>query len=135
MTTYLSDHFGLSDIQAGNLYGFWGFAVSVYAIGLGQVVDFFGVRCALLLGSLLVMIGRGFLTFTDNLVVFNVFLFTVTSIGTALIIPILQIAIKRVVKKELRAAAFAGFYMAMNVGAMLSGFLIDALRAALPPAS
>ena len=104
----------------------------MYAVLFGQIVDFFGVRCGLILGSLLVFIGRLSLAFTDNLIVFNVFLFTLVSIGTALIIPILQIAIKRVVKIELRAAAFAGFYMAMNIGALLSGVIIDSLRVALP---
>lgn len=133
LTTYLSDHFGCSDVQAGNIYGLLGFASSVYAVLLGQIVDFFGVRCGLILGSLLVLLGRFSLTFTDNLIVFSVFLFTLVSIGTALIIPILQIAIKRVVKAELRSAAFAGFYMAMNIGALLSGIVIDGLRLALPP--
>lgn len=133
LTTYLSDHFGCSDISAGNIYGLLGFATSLYAVCFGQIVDFFGVRCGLILGSLLVFFGRFSLAFTDNLVVFNVFLFSLVSIGTALIIPILQIAIKRVVKIEQRAAAFAGFYIAMNIGALLSGLTIDSLRAALPP--
>ncbi len=66
-----------------------GFAGSVYAVLLGQIVDLFGVRCGLLLGSLVVLLGRAGLAFTDNQIVFITLLFTLVAIGTALIIPIL----------------------------------------------
>ena len=53
VTIFLSDEFGMTDKEAGLCVGAKGFAVSVYGLALGWLVDRLGVRRSLLLGSTL----------------------------------------------------------------------------------
>ena len=54
------------------------------------------------------------------------------TIGTSVVIPALQIAIKRITTPVTRPAAFSLFYIFMNLAAMTSGWIIDALRSRFP---
>ncbi len=59
-------------------------------------------------------------------------LFSGLSVGTSIILPALQVAIKRFTNELTRPAAFSVFYVFMNLAAMMSGWTIDVLRAGLP---
>ena len=82
----------------------------------------------LIFASILIVIGRSGIALANNFTLFISLLLTIVAIGTSLTIPILQIGIKRITQPLTRPAAFAAFYIVMNIGAMLSGWIIDLLR-------
>ena len=57
LVPFLRDEFGYSDQQAGNLYGVWGFLTSVFGVVCGPVIDYLGIRRALIAGSLFGVVG------------------------------------------------------------------------------
>lgn len=65
-------------------------------------------------------------------VLFLISMFSALAMGTSVVLPALQIAIKRITTPVTRPAAFSLFYIFMNIAAMISGWTIDALRAKYP---
>lgn len=95
-------------------------------------MDRLGVKVSLIVGSILLVIGRGFLFITTGHVITLCIMFSLLSWGTSFIGPALQIGIKRVTNKFTRPAAFSLFYVVMNIAALCSGWMIDGFRAFLP---
>ena len=58
MALYFSDEHGMSDVEAGTLYGLFGVLISVYGLLGGFLIDRLGVRRSLVLGSALSAVGR-----------------------------------------------------------------------------
>ena len=130
MVLFLSDEFGQTDAQAGWVYGLFGMMITLYGLCVGVLIDNFGVRKSLILGSVLLLISRFSAMLTTSMGLMYVNLFLLMPLGTALGIPVLATAIRRYTTADSRAVAFGLFYAAMNVAALLSGPAADLLRGA-----
>ena len=131
-TLYLTDQFAISDLDAGIYYATYNFLTAGYGILLGQVIDRLGVKTSLAIAVSLAITGRLLIFLANSEVFFIVLMFSALAIGTSVVIPALQIAIKRITTPVTRPAAFSLFYIFMNLAAMTSGWIIDALRSRFP---
>lgn len=52
-TLFLSSEFGMSDVQAGTIYGAWGALITVFGLFTGTVIDNLGVATCLRIGFVL----------------------------------------------------------------------------------
>jgi len=125
---YLSDEFGLSDVQAGTIYGLFGLSSGVISFFSGFVVDSLGVRMSLITGFTILTTARLLLATTKSLVVVKLVLFILMPIGSSFGIPVLSMGIKRYTTSRNRGFAFGMFYVVMNVAALCSGLIIDLME-------
>lgn len=44
LTLYLSEQFGISDMNAGSIFGAWGTLLTLYGIFLGSAIDWMGIK-------------------------------------------------------------------------------------------
>jgi dipeptide/tripeptide permease len=132
MTLYLTDEHGFSDENAGWLYGTFGMLVSLYGLLFGWVVDFLGIRKALIVGGLISAVGRLLfaLAKSGEHAALYLSLFVFLPIGSALGIPVMTIAVKRYTDSTSRTFAFGLFYAVMNIAALISGPATDACNSA-----
>uniref|UniRef100_A0A7S3LHR3 Major facilitator superfamily (MFS) profile domain-containing protein n=1 Tax=Aplanochytrium stocchinoi TaxID=215587 RepID=A0A7S3LHR3_9STRA len=95
LTLYLSQDFGLSDVDSGLMYGLYGAMISLYGILFSSQVDKFGVRRSLVLGFLLSAIGRSILAVfhRNNIWLIYLSLFVLLPLSASLGIPVLLIGI------------------------------------------
>lgn len=126
-TLFLSDDFGYSDVTAGGIYGLWGALITVYGLLAGPIVDRNGVAVSLRLGFALSLLARIFIFATTSryVLLFNVCV--TLPAGNCLGIPVLTTGIRRYTNERSRGFAFGLFYVVMNVAALLSGPVVDAL--------
>ncbi len=132
LTVFLSEEFGLSDSTAGFHYGLFGTLITIYGFFMGFVIDNLGVRLSLLTGGALMLVARVVLALTEDVFIMRLMLFGALPAGEALGIPVLTLGIKRYTTDANRATAYGVYYSAMNVGALLSGFLTDGIRLVIP---
>ena len=92
---YLVDNFGLSDVEAGYVYGIWGLTSTLYGLLLGIVIDKVGVRWSLLTGGVLLTISRIWLGLTLSKTSMLFILYVLLPTGCALGMPVKYIAVKR----------------------------------------
>ena len=126
-TIFLSQDFGLSDVEAGTIYGAWGALITVFGLFTGTIIDRLGVAKSLRIGFVLSFITRVMLLLCTSK---NVLLFcTLVSLPLAncLGIPVLTIGLRRYTNNENRGFAFGLFYVIMNVGALIAGPLVDVM--------
>jgi len=128
LVLYLSDEFGLSDVQAGTVYGLYGAFTGLASFIMGFVVDSLGVRVSLITGFTILTTARFLLATTKSLAVVKLVLFVLMPIGGSLGIPVLSMGIKRYTTSRNRGFAFGIFYVVMNVAALCSGLLIDLME-------
>lgn len=128
LVLYLSDEFGLSDMQAGTIYGLFGAFTGLASFLMGFVIDSLGVRASLIAGFTIMTAARFLLATTTSLVVVKLVLFVMMPIGGSLGIPVLSMGIKRYTTSRNRGFAFGVFYAVMNVAALLSGLMIDLME-------
>ena len=125
LVIFLHTEFGMSDMEAGIIYGVWGFMITASGMLFACVNDSLGVRNALLIGFVLEMIGNSFLVMTTNPDVAKILLFTILPVSSSLGIPMLTIGVKRFTHSGNRGFAFGIFYTVMNVAAFIIGPIID----------
>ena len=130
MTLYFSDEFGMSDQRAGWLFGTWGVLISVYGLLGGCLIDALGVRCSLILGSLISAAGRLLFALTTTHAGLLLATLCLMPAGMALGIPVLTIAVKRYSCSANRTFLFGLFYSVMNVAALVAGPVTDSLNSA-----
>lgn len=131
LVLYLTDDFGMDDSTAGWVYGAHGFVMGFVCLLGGVATDKLGVRCALLLGSFLLVLGYGGIAYATSAQQVVVALVTVKPIGTALTMPALTVGVRRYTSPASRAMGFSLFYVVMNVAALLSVLAIAASRRSL----
>lgn len=126
-TLFLSHDFGYSDVAAGTLYGAWGAMITIYGVFVGGIVDNLGVACSLRVGFALSLVARTwmFLTTSRTVLLFNIGV--LLPMANCLGIPVLTTGIRRYTNELNRGFAFGLFYVIMNVAALLSGPMVDAL--------
>jgi MFS family permease len=123
---FLSEEFGLSDTEAGAIFGALGGAVSIYTLCLGTFVDKLGIRLSLIVGSSCALTGVLIITFSYNLPLFLIGLIGIMPLGAAFLIPASKIAPRRYVLEHMRQLAYSIFIMVYNTSMGL-GFLTDDL--------
>ncbi len=127
---YLHDDLRLSDRWSGVVYGTWGTLISLVTFLSGFVADVMGLRKALLLGALTLVVGRGMLIGSEVPAI--PLLGLVVSVwGVASMKPVMTAAVKAIAPTELRAFAYNIFYVVMNVGAFFAGHIVSWLRRSL----
>jgi MFS family permease len=126
-TLFLSDDFGMTDIQAGTVYGAWGALITVFGLFTGTVIDNLGVAKCLRIGFVLSFVTRVVIFACTSREVLLVCLLITLPFSNCLGIPVLTVGIRRYTTEENRGFAFGLFYVVMNVGALVVGPLVDAL--------
>lgn len=125
---YLSSDVGLSDIEAGSFIGFWSMGLTLTTIFVGAVCDAIGIKKTLLIGTIVLIISRIVMPFTNNFWIAFIFGFIPLALGVGIMGPVLSVGIKRFTTKEGTAMGFALFYTLMNVGWALGGIIFDTVR-------
>jgi POT family proton-dependent oligopeptide transporter len=131
LTVFLSEEHGFTDEEAGVLYGAWGVASGIAGGIFGPTIDSLGVRTSLTAGGLLLALGRAMLAGARTRTSAMFGLFVLQSVGTALAIPVLMIAVRRLSNETTSSIAFGLFYSCMNIGSLVSGATTDMLLARL----
>jgi dipeptide/tripeptide permease len=140
-TLFLSKELGLDDKQAGLVYTVGAMAVTVVLITGGSIIDWLGIRRAMNLSlGLKVLVSAGiaamalvpehtgwYLVKGARLLVAGG-LWVLLAPSLAGLQSVFQVANKRFTTAKARSAGYNLWYMFMNVGAFLSGLLIDLFR-------
>eukprot|EP00397_Hematodinium_sp_SG-2012_P065362 GEMP01094864.1.p1 GENE.GEMP01094864.1~~GEMP01094864.1.p1 ORF type:complete len:192 (+),score=33.28 GEMP01094864.1:187-762(+) len=129
---FLSKEFGFTDIEAGWAYGFYGMLTSVYGFLMGTVIDCIGVKCALVIGMLILLLSRIALAACTDLHMLLLILFTFLPMGGSMGIPVMQIGVKRYTQASNRLHGYSVFYVMMNLAAITAAPMIDLFRHAFP---
>jgi len=127
LTLYLSNEFGMSDLAAGTAYGMYGCMCTLFGFGVGFLIDNMGVKVSLVFGFFLLFLARFLLAITDSMWVLKLCLYCLFPLGSSFGIPVMSMGIKRYTNQTNRGFAFGLFYATMNVAALLSGIVVDAL--------
>eukprot|EP00744_Colponema_vietnamica_P001006 GILI01001728.1.p1 GENE.GILI01001728.1~~GILI01001728.1.p1 ORF type:complete len:499 (-),score=93.05 GILI01001728.1:441-1937(-) len=125
---YLSEEFGFTDEQAGWTYGLFSTLISVYGCLIGSVIDNLGVRWSLVIGGFLLCCGRFVIALTTNRHILTWTFYTLLPVGSALGIPVMNIAIRRYTTDQNRSLAFSLYYIMMNIAAFCAAPVIDFFR-------
>lgn len=125
---YLREDLGLGDIGAGTYYSTWSTIVTATTMIVGAVCDTIGVKKTLLIGSVLLLISRVVMPFSDNIWVVSLLGFIPLGIGVAITGPVLSVGIKRFTTIEGAALGFGLFYTLMNVGWAVGAKIFDVVR-------
>ncbi len=125
---YLSADCGLGDISAGSYIGVWSMLVTITTMMVGAVVDAIGIKKTLLIGTIVLLFGRAFMPFMDNIYFATILGFIPMAIGIAIMGPVLSVGIKRYTTSDSAALGFGLFYTLMNVGWALGAIVFDAIR-------
>lgn len=132
-TVYLTREFGISDTDAGFLYGLWGMLISVFSLVGGVIVDYLGVRASLIMGAVVATSGRLWFALASSHWELMVTVCVVLPFGLALGIPVLTIGVKRYSNASNRTYAYSLFYAVMNIASLVSGPATDLCRHLIGP--
>ncbi len=135
---FSSENVGLTDAQAGLVYSFVTGGITFAMLIFGGTADKLGVRTALVLSFVAMLIGRFFIALSGTLNMghglWSPMFFTM--IGGLLIMvlayglfqPAAYSGVKRYTNKKTAAMGYAVIYGFMNLGAFLSGFISSFTR-------
>ncbi|MDM7913924.1 MAG: MFS transporter, partial [Candidatus Eisenbacteria bacterium] len=131
---FLSENLGFSDVHAGYVFTIFTTATTLMLFFSGFATDSLGIKKAMVLAMALLFVTRG------GIVLCGFFpgiphrqawiwpLFLLLAPGTAMVQTVFQAAIRRYTSERARAAGFSMWYLVMNIGAALGGFVIDFVR-------
>ncbi|MEW6073356.1 MAG: MFS transporter [Planctomycetota bacterium] len=131
LVLWLSADLGFSDARAGDVIAWWSTVITLVTVAVGSLVDAIGIKKSFLLGFWLCLASRGVMAFADSAWIALPLGMLPLAVGLALMVPVMNAALKRYATKKQQTMAFALFYMMMNLGFMLAGFLIDGVRGRL----
>lgn len=131
LVLWLSSDLGYSDEQALGLVGAWAILMTVFTILVGSLTDALGLRTTFLLGVVICVVARLAMTFTTvKWLALGVGLFPL-ALGEALGTPVLVAAIRRYSTTAQRSISFSMFYVMMNLGFLVNGYIFDGVRQTL----
>jgi dipeptide/tripeptide permease len=58
LVLYLSENFGMSDVESAWCFGLYGMLIIIYGVSFGFLIDMFGVRMSLIFGTAALTAGR-----------------------------------------------------------------------------
>ncbi len=134
---FLSETVGFSDVSAGYIFAVFTTTVTLMLFFSGFITDSLGIKKALYLSMALLLISRGGIVlcgfFPDMPYRTTIIwpLFFLLAPGTAMVQTVFQAAIRRYTTNRARSAGFSMWYLVMNIGAALGGFVIDFVRLTL----
>ena len=126
---FLTEDMGLSDTMAGTIFGIFSASMSFFMLFVGFIADSLGIKKALIVGLIIALVGRIAITFTLEPWVVYPGLFLL-SVGFTYMIPLLAAAVKLFSTRKAQKFAFSWYYVIMNVGSLVAGLSLDAMRAA-----
>jgi MFS family permease len=124
----LSEDFGLSDQEAGWLYGLHGMSIAVLTIPAGFLIDAVGLRACMTLACMMEALACLVVAYTSSLTVVTWMLLLVSPIGIAVIVPAMKVAVKRFSAEHVRHEAFGMLYVVQNVAVGVAMLTITAGR-------
>lgn len=127
MVLYFSKDLGMSDQEAGTLFGVWSIGYGIFTFVAGAVCDVVGIKLSLLFGFGMCALGRFLFSFVPTEAVIVGVALPLLAIGMPFLIPIKTAAIKQYTAEKSRGLAFAILYAMMNVGAFVAGICLDSL--------
>jgi len=125
LVIYLHTEYGLSDVVAGTVYGTWGLSITLWGLSTAFLNDKMGVRRSLIIGCTVSAVSSLMIATTTSLDLLYANLFFLLPLGNSMGMPMLTIAIKRYTNTKNRGFAFGLFYSCMNIGALISGVVVD----------
>jgi MFS family permease len=127
MTLWLSADHGMSDVDAGSVFGAFNLVVSLITFCIGFFADSWGFRRTLVAGMALGTLSRAVIAFAPTTTVAVIGLMSLT-VGYAGGVPVMNTAVRRYTYPSSRAFAFSLYYVTFNVSAAVAGVLVDAAR-------
>ena len=117
LVAFLEDEYGFGDSSALNFYGIFGSVISFFALVLGPVYDWLGIRSSLMLCGLFSMIGFTMLSMAFD-VGFMFYLATLLFIplGLAFGLPVLDLASAKYSYPENESQVYSLGYSTSNMG-------------------
>ncbi len=131
VTLWLSSDLGLTDTEAGDVVALWSTLITLTTLAVGSLVDAIGIRKSFLIGFVVCLLTRGVVTVTTLRWVAIPFGLMVMAVGEAMMVPIMTAGVKKYTNVKQRSMAFAGYYVLMNVGFLISGWTFDKLRTSM----
>jgi MFS family permease len=134
---FLSENLGFSDISAGYVFTIFTTTTTLMLFFSGFITDSLGIRKALYLAMALLLVARGGIALCGffpgmpyrSILIWPLFLLLAP--GSAMVQTIFQAAVRRYTSNRARSAGFSLWYLVMNIGAALGGFVIDFVRLTL----
>ncbi len=128
LVLWLSADLGYGDEGALGLVSAWAILMTVFTLLVGSLTDALGLRKTFLLGVAICVVARCVMTFTTvKWAALGLGLFPL-AVGEALGTPVLVAAIRRYSTTAQRSISFSMFYVMMNLGFLVSGFIFDGVR-------
>jgi dipeptide/tripeptide permease len=124
LSLWLTSDFKFDDDKASNWFGVFSALLSLFAFLVGAIADVVGTRRTLIFSFGAAMLTRSIMSVSSSPAVALPAL-VAYSFALASGSPVLQTAIHKYSNKRTVAIAFSFFYIALNVGGVLSGQLID----------
>jgi MFS family permease len=130
ITLYLSLNCGFNDMQSGAWVGIFTLYVTAFILGVGSICDAIGLRKAFFIATGLLCLARTGMGVAPMFLKGQALQYTVMSMilvlsmGTAFLGTAVPVGIRRFTDKSNRSTGFNVYYLLMNVGAVLAGFLI-----------
>ena len=128
LVLWLSKDLGFNDQNAGFLVAAWSISMTVFTLMVGSLTDALGLRRTFILGVLGCIAARGVMAVTTIPLLALLAGLLPLAIGEALGTPVLVAAIRRYSTTSQRSISFSIFYMMMNFGFLVSGFIFDGVR-------
>jgi MFS family permease len=128
---WLSSDFGYSDKESLALVATWSLMYTVFTLLVGSLTDAIGLRRTFFIGVWVCILTRavmGLVTVKWIALAFGLF---PLAFGEALSTPVLVAAVRTYSNTRQRSISFSLFYMMMNVGFLIAGFLFDHVRKGL----
>ncbi len=131
LVLWLSSDLGYSDQQALGLIGAWAVLMTVFTLLAGALTDALGLRKTFLVGAGLCVLARFTMTLTTvKWLALAAGVFPL-AVGEALGTPVMVAAIRRYSTTAQRSISFSLFYVMMNLGFLVQGFIFDGVRRVL----
>jgi len=127
LVLWLSVDFGYDDTGAAGWVTVFSSCATLFMVAAGFVGDALGVRRGLIVSLGLLMVGRLLMGFAPGRGMAITGLM-VMCVGYAACTPVMNTAFRRFSHPRARAFAFSIFYVVLNIGAAVAGFLVDACR-------
>lgn len=131
LVLWLSSDLGFSDTQAGDTIAIWSTVLTLVTVLVGSLVDSIGIKKSFLAGFILCLGSRAVMTVTGNPWLALVLGLLPLAVGLAMMVPVMNAALKLYSTAKQRTMAFALFYTLMNVGFAIAGWVFDFARAKL----
>ncbi len=128
LSLWLTSDFGFDDNKASNWFGVFSALLSLFAFLVGAIADVVGTRRTLIFSFGAAMLTRALMSVSPTAAMALPAL-VAYSFALASGSPVLQTAVHKYSNKRTVAIAFSFFYIALNIGGVLAGQLIDRTKA------